>query len=68
MIGYHDLSHEQARFMLNQYDGNDDRWEQLQAQCRLYDAIQWLWLANRQVNNYNAANARRLEDLQQRIG
>lgn len=67
LIGYHDLTDRQARHMLRCYDGNEDRLECLQVQCRLFDAVQWLWLANRQASNYNAANARRLEDLQQRI-
>jgi thiamine kinase-like enzyme len=68
LIAYHDLSTEQARFMLREYDGNDDRWQRLREQCRLYDSIQWLWLANRQVASYNTSQEKRLESLQQRIG
>jgi len=67
LIGYHDLTDQQARHLLRAYAGSEDGLDRLRAQCRLFDAVQWLWLANRQLSNYTAASALRLADLQQRI-
>ena len=67
LIGYHDLGESVARFMLQSYAGSLDDWDRLQSQIRLYDAIQWLWLANRQVGHADSAQQRRLESLKARI-
>ncbi len=68
LIGFHNLGHEQAWVFLSAYAGGLELWDQLQAQVRLYDAIQWLWLANRHLISDDAGQAARLEELQQRIG
>jgi len=69
LIGYHNLSKDTAQELLSAYAGgtNPVLSERLEAQIRLYDAIQWLWLANRHMITSTSAQAARLEDLQQRI-
>ncbi len=68
-IGYHNLSDLQISTLLNAYLGGDNaEWrERLDDQIRVYDAIQWLWLATRHLETPNRIQAKRLEELQQRI-
>jgi thiamine kinase len=70
LVGFHNLGAETANALLDSYAGGADSVlrEQLRGQIRLYDAIQWLWLANRHKLSRNSQQALRLEDLQQRIG
>lgn len=53
VIGYHDLDETRARSLLAAYAGDDDRerYAALCAQVRLYDALHWLWLANREMTS-----------------
>jgi len=69
LIGFHNLDSDRQAVLLNAYVGGKDSGlaERLEIQVRLYDAIQWLWLANRQMITQNTAQAARLEELQQRI-
>jgi len=69
LIGYHNLGDDRQSVLLSAYAGGKDPEleERLSIQIRLYDAIQWLWLANRQMITRSSAQAARLEDLQQRI-
>jgi len=69
LIGFHNLVDDRQEVLLNAYAGGNDIVlnERLDAQVRLYDAIQWLWLANRQVITRTFAQAARLEELQRRI-
>jgi len=69
LIGYHDLPETLATELLKAYAGEPaDRFrERLDTQLRLYDAMQWLWLANRQVISPDENQAARLEQLRQRI-
>jgi len=69
LIGFHNLEDDRQSVLLNAYAGGSDfvLKERLDAQVRLYDAIQWLWLANRQVITPTSAQATRLEELQRRI-
>jgi len=69
LIGFHNLDSDRQAVLLNAYAGGKDSGlaERLEIQVRLYDAIQWLWLANRQMITQNTAQAARLEELQQRI-
>ena len=69
MIGFHNLQSDRQSVLLSAYAGGKDSAleERLGIQIRLYDAIQWLWLANRQMITQSSAQASRLEDLQQRI-
>jgi thiamine kinase-like enzyme len=69
LIGFHNLGIDRQSVLLNAYAGGMDSGlaERLEIQVRLYDAIQWLWLANRQMITQNTAQAARLEELQQRI-
>jgi thiamine kinase-like enzyme len=67
LVGFHDLKDTQARTLLAAYAGNDDRWEHLQSQVRLYDALQWLWYANRQVISPDPALGNRLEQIGRRL-
>jgi hypothetical protein len=41
--------------------------ERLELQLRLYDAIQWLWLAARYAINPNTRDRARLEQLRSRM-
>jgi thiamine kinase-like enzyme len=68
-IGYHNLSEVQSNVLLSAYLGGDSpEWrERLTDQIRVYDAIQWLWLASRHLVMPNSIQARRLEELQKRI-
>jgi thiamine kinase-like enzyme len=70
LIGFHNLDSAAAANLLEAYSGGADAElrDRLGEQIRLYDAIQWLWLANRQWLNRNSNQAARLESLQQRIG
>ncbi len=69
LIGFHDLEDDRQSVLLNAYAGGKDfvLQERLDVQVCLYDAIQWLWLANRQVLTPTSAQAARLEELQQRL-
>jgi thiamine kinase len=70
LIGFHNLERDRQSVLLSAYAGGSDaEWtERLEIQVRLYDAVQWLWLANRQLITRSSAQAARLEELQQRIG
>ncbi len=69
LIGYHNLTEKTAQELLSAYAGGTDPAlaERLEGQIRLYDAIQWLWLANRQMITRTSHQAARLEELQRRI-
>jgi thiamine kinase-like enzyme len=69
LIGYHGLQAESAETLLNAYTGGataEDR-EHLEIQVRIYDAIQWLWLAVRQLDKPSKDQFALLEEIQQRI-
>jgi len=68
-IGFHNLDERRSATLLNAYAGGADAelTERLVEQVRVYDAIQWLWLASRQLVFPSRAQSRRLEKLQQRI-
>jgi len=69
VVGYHNFSKQRAQHLLSAYAGGTDSEleEYLAEQLRLYDAIQWLWLAARHLVSPNHKQAVRLEELQQRI-
>jgi thiamine kinase-like enzyme len=68
-IGFHDLDERRATVLLDAYAGgaNAELQERLDEQCRVYDAIQWLWFATRQIVYPDPEQVKRLEALQQRI-
>ena len=68
-IGFHNLDADRASVLLDAYAGGSDAAarEKLAAQVRVYDAIQWLWLAARHLVYPKRWQAQRLEELQQRI-
>lgn len=68
-IGYHDLGARQRQVLLGEYAGGaaHDLAERLAEQVRVYDALQWLWLAARAGTSPGRNQARRLADLQGRI-
>lgn len=70
LVGFHNLRSDRQSVLVDAYAGgrNSESLERLEIQIRLYDAIQWLWLANRQIITQSPAQAARLEELQQRIG
>jgi thiamine kinase len=69
VIGFHNLDEKSSSILLDAYAGGKDQLlsERLSEQIRVYDAIQWLWLATRHLVFPSRAQARRLEELQQRI-
>lgn len=69
VIGYHDLGKRHADRLLDAYAGSRDpeALERLELQLRLYDAIQWLWLAARYAIDPNTRDRARLEQLRSRM-
>ena len=67
LIGFHDLDSRSSQALLSAYDGGTDRLPELQAMIRRYDALQWLWLANRNLISPAAGQRERLQVLQARI-
>ncbi len=69
LIGYHDMAAAPADILLSAYTGGADAEarDQLQLQLRLFDALQWLWLAAQQVLNPRSTQIDRLRELRQRI-
>lgn len=69
LIGYHDLDYETCEKLLLAFAGDaaTDYRERLQVQLRLYDALQWLWLAKRQSISPDDHLRMRLEVLRQRM-
>lgn len=68
-IGFHNLDEERQQMLLSAYAGGTagELKERLAEQVRVFDAIQWLWLASRHLASPSKEQARRLEELQQRI-
>ncbi|MDH4073810.1 MAG: hypothetical protein OEV41_11985, partial [Gammaproteobacteria bacterium] len=68
-IGFHNLDRRRAAVLLDAYAGGVDgiTQEKLDVQVRIFDAIQWLWLAARHLVRPKRWQAQRLEELQQRI-
>jgi thiamine kinase len=69
LIAYHDLGSGHAGRLLDSYTGARDPEAKgrLELQLRLYDAIQWLWLAARYAVEPNIDHRARLEQLRQRV-
>lgn len=63
VIGYHDMDAEQKGTLLRAYAGNLALRERLEQQLRLFDALQWLWLAATDGERHRA----RLAELARRI-
>jgi thiamine kinase len=70
IIRFHNLPQQDSDSLLSAYTGRSDSEsrERLTAQERVFDAIQWLWLASIHLNSPRHENVARLEELQQRIG
>lgn len=68
-IGFHNLDESRQLMLLSAYAGGaaGELKERLAEQVRVFDAIQWLWLANRHLVSPHRKQARRLEELQRRI-
>jgi len=68
-IGFHNLDEGRQQMLLSAYAGgtNSELKERLAKQVRVFDAIQWLWLATRHLVSPHREQARRLEELQMRI-
>ncbi len=69
LVGYHDLGMQSRQVLLGAYAGGLDREteDRLAEQLRIFDAIQWLWLAARQGAAPHGRLAVRLDELQKRI-
>jgi thiamine kinase len=69
LIGYHDLDERTIAELLAAYAGRGDgeMRERLSVQRRLFDALQWLWLAARQEIAPSDSQLDRLEALKKRI-
>jgi thiamine kinase-like enzyme len=70
IICFHNLDERNSHVLLDAYSGgaNAALRERLIDQMRVFDAIQWLWLASRHLVVPMRENVVRLEELQQRIG
>lgn len=69
LIAYHELSRDVSQTWLSAYLGDalpEDR-ERLEQQCRLCDALHWLWMAARCSVSQDQKMVRRLNQLQHRI-
>ena len=68
-IGFHNLDDQTQQVFLSAYAGDaaGELKERLAEQVRVFDAIQWLWLASRHLASPRRDQVRRLEELQQRI-
>lgn len=69
LIGYHDLDQDRQRVLLGAYAGVNDAElaERLADEVRVFDAVQWLWLAARQSVAPGRDQAQRLETIRARI-
>lgn len=69
-IGFHDFDEGRQQLFLSAYAGGADTElrERLAEQVRIFDAVQWLWLATRHLASPNGEQARRLDELRIRIG
>lgn len=70
LAGYHDLDERATGVLLQAYSGNADEQtrERLAVQRRLFDALQWLWLAAEHVLAPRDTQRARLTTLEKRIG
>lgn len=69
LIAFHDLDAKASDTLCNAYAGGVDAVlrERLGNQIRLYDALQWLWIAVRQCISPDARQSAHLHKLRQRI-
>jgi thiamine kinase len=69
LIGFHNLDKGRQQVLLSAYAGGaeSELKDRLAEQVRVFDAIQWLWLATRHLVSPHTEQARRLEELRQRI-
>ena len=69
VIGFHNLDDARQQILLSAYAGgaSSELKEHLAEQVRVFNAIQWLWLATRHLVSPHRKQARRLEELQMRI-
>lgn len=67
VIGYHDLGARQKGTLLRAYAGGLALRERLEEQLRLFDALQWLWLAVREVMAPAERQRMRLAELARRL-
>jgi len=69
LICFHDLGEAEINLLLAAYDDGDSAANRIRlaAQMRLFDALQWLWIALRQQNSPSNRLAIRLGELQQRM-
>jgi thiamine kinase-like enzyme len=68
VIGYHDLDAGHQGTLLGAYAGDLALRERLEEQLRLFDALQWLWLAVRESVATGDGQGVRLNELASRIG
>lgn len=70
VIGWHNLDERLARYLLDSYAGglSSAHLERLEIERRLFDAIQWLWLAARQAEEPTAAALQQMERARLRLG
>jgi thiamine kinase-like enzyme len=69
LAGYHDLADEQVGILVDAYSGTSgpESRERLDLQLRLFDVIQWLWLAVRQTMRPERGQEERLRQVAERI-
>ena len=69
LICFHDLGEAEIKLLLTAYDDGNSAANRIRlaAQMRLFDALQWLWIALRQQLSPSNRLAIRLGELQQRM-
>ncbi len=69
LVGFHELGPAKAGALLDAYAGEAgvELRERLAQQVRVYNAIHWLWLANRQLLSHDRRQDAKLHELQQRL-
>ena len=66
---FHNFDEDRQLLLLSAYAGgvSGELKKRLAEQVRVFDAVQWLWLANRHLVSPHREQEERLEELQQRI-
>jgi len=69
IIGWHDLTPRESDWLLTAYVGSTaaDSRDRLQQQLRLFDALQWLWLAEQRQSRPEASFSKRMARVEARI-
>lgn len=70
LVCFHNIDDKGTQYLLDAYTGGStpEQRARLAELMHAFDAVQWLWLASRHLNQPGQENVIRLEELRQRIG